>query len=140
VHILDYKPNARAAFKAGAAQHEAPLPTADALFVQEVEQKVSNRLAGLPLKHCTAAQLEAAESTLCTSNFESDLPGSVDSNFDVTQADRWVRGSQCGREGGRELTRYLKEMNFLSAHRSFATSLAQALGRRVPRAPPGLNR
>jgi hypothetical protein len=38
-------------------------PTTDALFAQEVEQKVSNLLAGLPLKHCTEVQLEAAEST-----------------------------------------------------------------------------
>jgi hypothetical protein len=51
------------------------LPTTDALFAQEVEQKVSNLLAGLPLKHCTAAQLEAAESSPGTSKFESDLPG-----------------------------------------------------------------
>jgi hypothetical protein len=36
----------------------APLPTTDALFAQEVEQKVSNLLAVLPLKHCTEVQLE----------------------------------------------------------------------------------
>jgi len=33
------------------------------------------------------------------SKFESDLPRSQDSNFDVMQADRWVRRSQYGREG-----------------------------------------
>jgi hypothetical protein len=53
------------------------------------------------LKDCTAAQLEAAESSPGASKFESNLPGSVDSNFNVTQADRSVRGSQCEREGDR---------------------------------------
>jgi hypothetical protein len=32
-------------------------------------------------------------------HFESNLPGWGDSNFDVTQADRLGRGSQCGRDG-----------------------------------------
>ena len=60
----------------------APLPTTDALFAQEVEQKMSNLLAGFGAvqsfldrtKHRTAAQLEAAESTPGASKFESDLP------------------------------------------------------------------
>jgi hypothetical protein len=51
------------------------LPTTDALFAQEVEQKVSNLLAGLPLKHCTEVQLEAAEPSPGASKFVSDLPG-----------------------------------------------------------------
>jgi hypothetical protein len=34
-----------------------------------------------------------------TSKFESDLPGSADSNFDVMQADGSVRDSQFGRQG-----------------------------------------
>jgi hypothetical protein len=45
------------------------LPTTDALFAQEVEQKMSNLLAGFSAphsfldrtKHCTEAQPEAAE-------------------------------------------------------------------------------
>jgi len=37
--------------------------------------EVSNLVAGLPLKQCTAAQLEATESSPSTSKFESDLPG-----------------------------------------------------------------
>src|ERR1700726_1681525 len=49
----------------------APLPTTDALFAQEVEQKMSNLLAGLSAvqsfldrtKHRTATQLAAAESS-----------------------------------------------------------------------------
>jgi hypothetical protein len=49
---------------------------------------VSNLLAGLPLKQCTAAQLEATESSPSTSKFESDLPGWEDANFNATQADR----------------------------------------------------
>jgi hypothetical protein len=37
---------------------------------------MSNLLAGLPLKHCSAAQLAAAEFfPPCTSKFKSDLPG-----------------------------------------------------------------
>jgi hypothetical protein len=59
------------------------LPTTDALFAQEVEQKVSNLLAGLSAaksfldrtQHGTEAQLEAAESSPRASKFESDLPG-----------------------------------------------------------------
>src|SRR6202030_2307504 len=85
----------------------APLPTTDALFAQEVEQKMSNLLAGFGAvqsfldrtKHRTATQLAAAETSPGTSKFESDLPGWEDSNFDVTQADRLGRGSQCGRDG-----------------------------------------
>jgi len=61
----------------------APLPTTDALFAHEVEQKMSNLLAGLSAaksfldrtKHRTATQLAAAESSPGTSKFESDLPG-----------------------------------------------------------------
>src|SRR5580693_5919628 len=72
----------------------APLPTTDALFAQEVEQKMSNLLAGFGAvqsfldrtKHRTATQLAAAESSPGTSKFESDLPGWEDSNFNVTQA------------------------------------------------------
>ena len=60
----------------------APLPTTDALFAHEVEQKVSNLLAGFGAahsfldrtKHFTAAQLEAAELSPRASKFESDLP------------------------------------------------------------------
>src|ERR1700719_4257437 len=131
----------------------APLPTTDALFAQEVEQKMSNLLARFGAvqsfldrtKHRTATQLAAAETSPGTSKFESNLPGWEDSNFDVTQADRLGRGSQCGRDGDcgeetvqpqrrrsislgtaavsagapeSELTRHLKEMNFLPAHRS----------------------
>jgi hypothetical protein len=85
----------------------APLPTTDALFAQEVEQKMSNLLAGFGAvqsfldrtKHRTATQLAAAETSPGTSKFESNLPGWEDSNFDVTQADRLGRGSQCGRDG-----------------------------------------
>src|ERR1700736_866394 len=85
----------------------APLPTTDALFAQEVEQKMSNLLAGFGAvqsfldrtKHRTATQLAAAETSPGTSKFESNLPGWEDSNFDVTQADRLERGSQCGRDG-----------------------------------------
>jgi hypothetical protein len=59
------------------------LPTTDALFAHEVEQKVSNLPAGLSAaksfldrtQHCTAAQLEAAEFAPGASKFESDLPG-----------------------------------------------------------------
>ena len=87
----------------------APLPTTDALFAQEVEQKMSNLLAGFGAvqsfldrtKHRTATQLAAAETSPGTSKIESNLPGWEDSNFDVTQADRLGRGSQCGREGFR---------------------------------------
>jgi hypothetical protein len=47
----------------------APLPTTDALFAHEVEQKMSNLLAGFSAaksfldrtQHCTEAQLEAAD-------------------------------------------------------------------------------
>jgi len=61
----------------------APLPTTDALFAHEVEQKISNLLAGLSAaksfldrtQHCTEAQLEAAEFAPGASKFESDLPG-----------------------------------------------------------------
>jgi hypothetical protein len=61
----------------------APLPTTDALFAQEVEQKMSNLLAGFRaaqsfldrIRHCTEAQLAAAETSPGTSKFESDLPG-----------------------------------------------------------------
>ena len=61
----------------------APVPTTDALFAHEVEQKVSNLLAGFNAaqsfldrtQHCTEVQLEAAESSPGTSKFESDLPG-----------------------------------------------------------------
>ena len=85
----------------------APLPTTDALFAQEVEQKMSNLLAGFGAlqsfldrtKHRTATQLAAPETSPGTSKFESNLPGSVDSNFNVTQADLSVRDSQCGRGG-----------------------------------------
>src|SRR4029077_11786083 len=50
-------------------------------------------------KHRTATQLAAAETSPGTSKFESNLPGWEDSNFDVTQADRLGRGSQCRRDG-----------------------------------------
>jgi hypothetical protein len=61
----------------------APLPTTDALFAHEVEQKMSNLLAGLSAAkssldrthHCTEAQLEAAQFAPGASKFESDLPG-----------------------------------------------------------------
>jgi hypothetical protein len=61
----------------------APVPTTDALFAHEVEQKVSNLLAGFSAaqsfldrtQHCTEAQLEAAEFAPGASKFESDLPG-----------------------------------------------------------------
>src|SRR6202040_333174 len=74
----------------------APLPPTDALFAQEVEQKMSNLLAGFGAvqsfldrtKHRTATQLAAAETSPGTSKFESNLPGWEDSNFDVTRADR----------------------------------------------------
>jgi hypothetical protein len=59
----------------------APLPTTDALFAHEVEQKMSHLLAGLSAAksfldrtHGTAAQLAAAESSPGASKFESDLP------------------------------------------------------------------
>jgi hypothetical protein len=57
-----------------------------------------------PTKHCTEAQLEAAESSSGASKFESDLPGWEDPNFDVLQVDRSGRRSQCPREahGGQE--------------------------------------
>ena len=50
----------------------APLPTTDALSAQEVEQKMSNLLAGFSAaqsfldrtKHCTETQLAAAETSL----------------------------------------------------------------------------
>jgi hypothetical protein len=53
----------------------APLPTTDALFAQEVEQKMSNLLAGFGAvqsfldrtKHRTATQLAAAETSPGTS-------------------------------------------------------------------------
>src|SRR6266699_6786717 len=61
----------------------APLPTTDALFAHEVEQKMSNLLAGFSAAQsfldrtqpCTEAQLEAADFSPCISKFESDLPG-----------------------------------------------------------------
>jgi hypothetical protein len=86
----------------------APLPTTDALFAQEVEQKMSNLLAGFGAvqsfldrtKHRTATQLAAAETSPGTSKFESNLPGWEDSNFDVMQAHRWVRRPQYGLRSG----------------------------------------
>jgi hypothetical protein len=59
------------------------MPTTDALFAQEVERKMSNLLAGFSVpqsfldrtKHCTEAQLEAAEFSPGASKFEYDLPG-----------------------------------------------------------------
>src|SRR5580700_3957028 len=82
----------------------APLPTTDALFAQEVEQKMSNLLAGFGAvqsfldrtKHRTATQLAAAETSPGTSKIESNLPGWEDSNFDVMQAHRWVRRRNMG--------------------------------------------
>jgi hypothetical protein len=61
----------------------APLPTTDALFAHEVEQKMSKLLAGFGAvqsfldrtQHCTEAQLEAAEFAPGASKFESNLPG-----------------------------------------------------------------
>jgi hypothetical protein len=52
----------------------------------------------------------AAESTPCTSKFESDLPGSEDSNFDVLQVDC----SQCPREahGGQETVQPMQRRLF----------------------------
>jgi hypothetical protein len=100
----------------------APLPTTDALFAQEVEQKVSNLLAGFGAvqsfldrtKHRTATQLAAAETSPGTSKFESNLPGWGDSNFDVTQADRLGRGSQCSRQPPRALNAKLIAIAFTS--------------------------
>src|SRR5580700_4541297 len=89
-----------AGLEAGAGlSMRAPLPTTDALFAQEVEQKMSNLLAGFGAvqsfldrtKHRTATQLAAAETSPGTSKIESNLPGWEDSNFDVMQAHRWVR-------------------------------------------------
>src|SRR4029077_16680366 len=85
-----------------------PLPTADALFAQEVEQKMSNLLAVFVAvqsfldrtKHRTATQLAAAETSPGTSKIESNLPGWEDSNFDVMQAHRWVRRPQYGLRSG----------------------------------------
>src|SRR5580692_10535967 len=61
----------------------APLPTTDALFAQEVEQKMSNLLAGFGAvqsfldrtKHRTATQLAAAETSPVHRSSESNLPG-----------------------------------------------------------------
>ena len=86
----------------------APLPTTDALFAHEVEQKMSNLLAGFGAvqsfldrtKHRTATQLAAAETSPGTSKIESNLPGWEDSNFDVMQAHRWVRRPQYGLRSG----------------------------------------
>jgi hypothetical protein len=62
----------------------APLPTTDALFAQEVEQKVSNLLAGFSSAQSfldrpsiaprCGLKFEAAESSPGASKFESDLP------------------------------------------------------------------
>jgi hypothetical protein len=80
-------------------------------------------------------------SSLCASEFVSKLPSSQDSNFDMLKPDRAVRGSikatavglahvwqrrlfpwefgtVCAGVSKTELWRLLKEMNFLSAHRS----------------------
>src|ERR1700724_742425 len=86
----------------------APLPTTDALFAQEVEQKMSNLLAGFGAvqsfldrtKHRTATQLAAAETSPGTSKIDSNLPGWEDSNFDVMQAHRWGRRPQYGLRAG----------------------------------------
>jgi hypothetical protein len=61
----------------------APLPNTDPLFAHEVEQKMSNLLAGFGAvqsfldrtKHRTGTQLPAAQSSPGTSKFEFDLPG-----------------------------------------------------------------
>src|ERR1700674_5385384 len=84
------------ALKPEPPQHEGSVAHHCAQFAQEVEQKMSNLLAGFGAarsfldrsKHCTETQLAAAESSPGASKFESDLPGCEDSNFDVMQADR----------------------------------------------------
>src|ERR1700730_19447634 len=82
----------------------APLPTTDALFAQQVEQKMSNLLAGFGAvqsfldrtKHRTTTQLAAAETSPSTSKFESDLPGWEDSNFDVRKLIAWGAAPNVG--------------------------------------------
>src|SRR5580704_5745968 len=85
----------------------APLPTTDALFAQEVEQKMNNllgwfwRRAIIPGSNQTSHRNAACSCRNFSRHIEVRIQPAWVGGFELrcTQADRLGRGSQCGRDG-----------------------------------------